>query len=30
MMRGLFARHRKPVALNGNDGARQIEAQVNH
>ena len=30
MMRGLFARHRKPVALNGNDGARQIEAQANY
>jgi len=30
MMRGLFGRHRKPVALNGNDGARQSEAQANH
>ena len=30
MMRGLFGRHRKPVAVNGNDGARQIEAQANH
>lgn len=30
MMRGLFGRHRRPVALNGNDGARQIEAQANH
>jgi hypothetical protein len=28
MMRGLFARHRKPVVLNGNDGARQIGAQA--
>ncbi len=30
MMRGLFGRHRKPVALNGNDGARQSEAQAAH